>query len=649
MSSILTCSRHFIFWNAKDTMRNVIVGTAGHVDHGKTCLIKALTGIDADRLKEEKQRGITIELGFADMQAPDGTDIGIIDVPGHEKFIRNMLAGIGGIDLVLLVVAADEGVMPQTVEHLDIMRLLNIRRGILVITKADMADEDWMDMVESDVRDAVKGTFLENAPCLRVSSQTGEGIEELRQLIFSEVAQVGEKNNNPALLRIPMDRVFTIQGFGTVVTGTLTQGMIRTGDEVTIYPEGLNAKVRGLQVHGKSVDAAYAGQRTAVNLTGVKKEDIARGNVLAAKDSLQPSSMIDVKLQVLGDSKRTILSGSRLHLHYGSAQVLCKAVLLDKDALDPGESGYAQLRTEEPVVLKQGDPFVVRYYSPVETVGGGIVLNPNAPKHKRGDAAVVKALSVRESGDDSATFPAAEKLAKQLGLTAEEGQHQLQSLSLQGKAVQIAEDVYVHQDYVTYIKDSVFSILDTYYAKNPLLAAMPREELRSKLGGAVKVTDTRNLDRVLQYLGETGVLALTPSTAGKQGYAVQYTKAQLRLIDELVKLYKQASCESPDPDEAFAGRKDKEDCKRLVAALCADGRLTRVSGKFCLDSEFLKQTIAWIREKIQKEGSITLAELRDHLNTSRKYALMILEYCDNAKITRLQEDRRVLLELFINL
>ncbi|MBQ2218219.1 MAG: selenocysteine-specific translation elongation factor, partial [Firmicutes bacterium] len=257
-------------------MRNVIVGTAGHVDHGKTCLIKALTGIDADRLKEEKQRGITIELGFADMQAPDGTDIGIIDVPGHEKFIRNMLAGIGGIDLVLLVVAADEGVMPQTVEHLDIMRLLNIRRGILVITKADMVDDDWMDMVESDVRDAVKGTFLENAPCLRVSSQTGEGIEELRQLIFAEVAKVGEKNNHPALLRIPMDRVFTIQGFGTVVTGTLTQGMIRTGDEVTIYPEGLNAKVRGLQVHGKSVDAAYAGQRTAVNLTGIKKEDIAR-------------------------------------------------------------------------------------------------------------------------------------------------------------------------------------------------------------------------------------------------------------------------------------------------------------------------------------------------------------------------------------
>ena len=634
-------------------MRNVIVGTAGHVDHGKTCLIKALTGIDADRLKEEKQRGITIELGFADLQAPDGTDIGIIDVPGHEKFIRNMLAGIGGIDLVLLVVAADEGVMPQTVEHLDIMKLLNIRRGILVITKADLAaDEDWLDMVESDVRDAVKGSFLENAPCVRVSAQTGQGIDELKTLIFEEVAKTAEKNGNPALLRIPMDRVFTIQGFGTVITGTLTQGSIRTGDEVTIYPEGIQAKVRNLQVHGRMVEAAYAGQRTAVNLTGVRKEDISRGNVLAAKDSLTPASMIDVKLQVLPDSKRSVLSGSRLHLHYGSAQVLCKAVLLDRDSLEPGGSCFAQLRTEEPVVVKQGDPFVVRYYSPVETVGGGIVLHANAPKHKRFDEKVLQALSVRETGDDSAqmeqilrdesrSFPVAEKLAGQLGLSAGEAEEQLKSLAAQGKAVSLGDGIYVHQDYVNNIIDAAYSILEAYYAKNPLLAAMPREELRSKLGGQMKVMDARRLDRVLQYLGETGALALTPAIAGIQGHTVNYTKAQFRLMDEIAKLYARAGCESPDPDEVFAGRKDKEECKRLIAAMCADGRLTRVQGKFCLDSPFLRQTVTWIREKIEADGSVTLAELRDHLNTSRKYALMILEYCDNAKITRLQDDRRV--------
>jgi selenocysteine-specific elongation factor len=634
-------------------MRNVIVGTAGHVDHGKTCLIKALTGIDADRLKEEKQRGITIELGFADIQAPDGTDIGIIDVPGHEKFIRNMLAGIGGIDLVLLVVAADEGVMPQTVEHLDIMKLLNIRRGIIVITKADLAaDEDWLGMVEADVREAVKGSFLENAPCMRVSAQTGQGIEELKALIFEEVAKTAEKNSNPALLRIPMDRVFTIQGFGTVITGTLTQGSIRTGDEVTIYPEGITAKVRNLQVHGKMVDAAYAGQRTAVNLAGVRKEEIARGNVLAAKDSLTPASMIDVKLQILEDSPRSVLTGSRLHLHYGSAQTLCKAVLLDREALNPGESCYAQLRTEEPVVLKAGDPFVVRYYSPVQTVGGGVVLNADAPKHKRGDEAVLKALAVRETGDDAAqmeqvlrdesrTFPSAEKLAKQLGLSEAEAGEQLKTLAAQGKAVLLTDKIYIHQDYVNSIKDAAFTILDAYYAKNPLLAAMPREELRSKLGGQAKVTDMRNLDRVLQYLGDTGALALTSATAGKQGYTINFTKAQLRLMDEIANLYKNAGCESPDPDEVFAGRKDKEECKRLIAAMCADGRLTRIQNKFCLDSGFLQQTVGWIRKKIETDGSVTLAELRDHLNTSRKYALMILEYCDNTKITRLQDDKRV--------
>ncbi len=641
-------------------MKNVIVGTAGHVDHGKTCLIKALTGIDADRLKEEKQRGITIELGFADMQAPDGTDIGIIDVPGHEKFIRNMLAGIGGIDLVLLVVAADEGVMPQTVEHLDIMRLLNIRRGIIVITKKDMVEEvaagmpaeDWLDMIESDVREAVKGSFLENAPCLRVSAQTGEGIDDLKQLIFAEAAKVGEKNCNPALLRIPMDRVFTIQGFGTVITGTLTQGMIRTGDEVSIYPEGITAKVRGLQVHGRPVEAAYAGQRTAVNLTGVRKEDIDRGNVLAAKDSLVPSSMLDVRLQALSDSSRTLLSGSRLHLHYGSAQVVCKAVLLDRESLQPGESCYAQLRTEEPVALKAGDPFVVRFYSPVTTVGGGIVLNAQAAKHRKGDAAVLEALSLREQGgglgpmeqalrDESRTFPGVKELSRQLGISPEEGGEQLDSLVSQGTAIVLAPNVYVHQDYVNNIKDAAIGQLTAYYDKNPLLAAMPREELRSKLGGALKISDTRNLDRALQYLHETGALSVTPSAVGIAGYEVRYTKAQQKLIEELLLLYRNAGCESPDPDEVFAGRKDKEDCRRLTAALCADGRLTRVQGKFCLDSAFLQETIDWIRNRIETEGSITLAELRDHLDTSRKYALMILEYCDNAKITRLQDDRRV--------
>ncbi len=641
-------------------MKNIIVGTAGHVDHGKTCLIKALTGMDADRLKEEKERGITIELGFADMKGPNGEDIGIIDVPGHEKFIRNMLAGIGGIDLVLLVVAADEGVMPQTVEHLDIMRLLNIQRGIIVITKTDMVasiaqgmpEEDWLDMIEADVRKAVAGSFLEDAPCLRVSAQTGKGIEELKQLIFAMAAQTSEKNANPALLRIPMDRVFTIQGFGTVVTGTLTQGQIAVGQEVCIYPEGLAAKVRGLQVHGKSVEKAFAGQRTAVNLAGVRKEDIARGNVIAAKDSLAASSMLDVKLSVLSDSPRTLLSGSRLHLHYGSAQVLCKAVLLDRDALSPGESGYAQLRTEEPVAMRQGDPFVVRYYSPVTTVGGGVVLDPAAKKHKRGDESVLQALSVRENGSEtqrleqelreaSRSFPGLSDLAKKLAIGEEEASRQLKELLQEGRAVEIGENIYVHQDYVDQAYRTIADLIQAYYDKNPLLSAMPREELRGKAASAMRIADPRSLDRLLAYLASLGKLSVSSASVGIAGHVVNYTKAQMRLIAELKKLYKEAGCESPDPDEVFVGMKDREERKRLITAMCADGKLSRVQGKYCLDSEFLHQTVEWIRGRIASEGSLTLAELRDHLNTSRKYALMILEYCDNAKITRLQDDRRV--------
>lgn len=382
-------------------MNYVIVGTAGHVDHGKTCLIKALTGVDTDRLKEEKKRGITIELGFAGMTAPDGTDIGIIDVPGHEKFIKNMLAGIGGIDLVLLVVAADEGIMPQTAEHFDILKLLNIKKGIIVMTKADLVEEEWLDMVTSDLLDLVKGSFLEDAEIVPVSAHTGQNIEVLRNKIFDAVSTSSKRNNNPALFRLPIDRVFTIDGFGTVVTGTLLEGMVKVGQDITIYPSGMTAKIRNLQVHDQKVETAYAGQRTAINLAGIKKEELDRGQVLAAPNSLKPTKMVDVNLKVLSDTKREIINGSRLHLYCGSNEVLCKVVLLDRDKLLAGESCYAQLRTEEDIVVKKGDLFVVRYYSPLETVGGGTILDANALKHKRYDEKVLAALSIKETGDEA--------------------------------------------------------------------------------------------------------------------------------------------------------------------------------------------------------------------------------------------------------
>ena len=395
-------------------MKHVIIGMAGHVDHGKTELVKALTGVDTDRLAEEKKRGITIDLGFARLDFSDGSCASIVDVPGHERFIKNMLAGAGGVDLAMLVVAADEGFMPQTVEHLDILQLLGVKDGLIVLTKTDLVDEDWLNMLEEDVKSRVKGTFLEDSPILRTSVRTGEGIEVLREALHVLTLHAEEKSARTPF-RLPIDRVFSVDGFGTIVTGTLIDGHIAVGDEAQLMPLGNKCRVRNLQVHGRDVSAVYAGQRAAVNLAGIKKESISRGDVLCRTDSMQPSLMLDVKLQNLPDSKRIIESGSRLHLYHGAAVRLAKAVLLDRDALRPGESCYAQLRLSEALAARQGDRFVVRFYSPLETVGGGMILDEQPYRHKRNDARVIASLAVRESGSDEA------KLAQAVGERGAEG------------------------------------------------------------------------------------------------------------------------------------------------------------------------------------------------------------------------------------
>ena len=342
-------------------MRNTIIGTAGHVDHGKTLLIKALTGMDTDRLREEKRRGITIQLGFAYLPLPDGRRAGIIDVPGHEKFIRNMLAGAGSIDVALLVVAAGEGFMPQTREHLDILSLLGIKRGVVAMTKVDLVDDEWRQLAAMDIEDEVRGTFLEGAPVVQVSAQTGEGIEELRQCLYRLLEEAEEKSAHTPF-RLPIDRVFHMDGFGTVVTGTLIEGRLSDGDDIVVFPSMLTTKARNIQVHGQYTDTAHAGQRVAVNLSGLKCEDIGKGDVLAAPDSMENSSLLDVKLKIFDGAQRVITNNSRLHLYHGSRDVLCRVVLLGEDALNKGQEGYAQLRLAQPIAVP-GDRFVVRFYS----------------------------------------------------------------------------------------------------------------------------------------------------------------------------------------------------------------------------------------------------------------------------------------------
>ena len=632
-------------------MNHVIVGTAGHVDHGKTSLIKTLTGIDTDRLKEEKKRGITIELGFADMAAPDGTDIGIIDVPGHEKFIKNMLAGIGGIDMVLLVVAADEGVMPQTIEHFDTLKLLNIKRGIIVITKADLVDEEWLDMVSSDVLDMVKGSFLEHADIVAVSVETGQNIDILRNKIYEMTSIASLRNHNPALLRIPIDRVFTIDGFGTVITGTLVEGMIKTGQDVTIYPDEKPAKVRNLQVHDHMVDVAYAGQRTAVNLAGIKKEELARGHVLAAQNSLKPTMMLDVKLNILANTKREVQNGSRLHLYYGSDEVLCKVVLLDREKLLAGESCFAQLRTEEEIVAKKGDLFVVRYYSPLETIGGGSVLDANPLKHKRNDHAVLESLAVKEAGDESDVFALLvhekskfftpiDAIAKELGMTSEQALKHSAELVAEGRLIQLSDRIFIHADYMEKANAEADRILKEYHAKMPLSPGLPKEEFRNKLAAALRTKDTKALELVIGYLAEINAIRWDVNTVASINFRVVYTKAQEKLMTEFADLYKKYGYEAPEVDAILQDYKDKNTCRQLIAALSNEGTITKMSPQVYMDTAVLNKVIEDIQNHIKEKRSITLAELRDMLGTSRKYALQILEYCDAIKLTKLEGDKR---------
>lgn len=630
-------------------MKHVIIGTAGHVDHGKTLLVKALTGIDTDRLVEEKKRGITIELGFAHLDFDDGTQAGIVDVPGHEKFIKNMLAGAGGIDLAMLVVAADEGFMPQTVEHLGILSLLGIQDGLVVITKCDMADPEWVEMVKEDVRTHVEGTFLEGKPVFTVSAYTGQGIPELRQALKELVQKAAEKNMRTPF-RLPIDRVFSVDGFGTVVTGTLIEGSVSNGDMAEILPGGVQARVRNLQVHDRDVETAYAGQRVAINLAGVKKADLGRGDVIARPGSVRTSLMLDARLQNLKNSQRTILSGSQVHLYHGSAVRLCKVVLLDRDALQPGESCYAQLRLTEEIAAKRGDRFVIRFYSPLESIGGGVVLDDLPRRHKRGDQAVLEALAIRESGsgDDQLvqlvaehghSLPTLEKLAAPQNLDREELGRSLEELTSAGKVLQPLPGRYLAASVFDAIWDSCRGLLEQYHRQNPLHAGMKVAELRQKL---LKNTDQAVADAILAALAREGKIKAVADRYALADFAVHLTKRQSAIREKLLQTYRKAGLEVPGLDEVIASFPPAEqgDCRQVVESLVSGGGLVMLTPQLCLHSQVYAQVCDKTRDFMAEHQELTLAEFRDLLGTSRKYALAVLEYYDKNKILKKDGDVR---------
>ena len=635
-------------------MKNIIVGTAGHVDHGKTCLIKALTGTDCDRLKEEKKRGITIENGFADMQSGD-YNISIIDVPGHEKFIKNMLMGIGGIDMVLLVIALDEGVMPQTVEHFRILDMLDIRKGIIVYTKRDaVSDEEWVDLVKADAHDLVKGTFMEGAPEIEVSSFDGYNIEELKELIVSSIDESILKNDSDILFRLPVDRVFTIDGFGTVVTGTLMEGSIHPGDEVMVYPEERLTRVRNLQVHNEAVTEALAGQRTAINLQGMKKEEMERGCVLARPGSLEPTKLLDVRMELFKDTERTVLNGSRVHFYSGSSQSVAKVVLLDRDALEKGDGCYCQLRLEEPVAVRRNDRFIIRFFSPLITIGGGRILETAPSKHKRFSEAVVKDLEIKDRGTDkeimelvirekSRYFPDLISLSLKLNLPPQRTGELTEEILEDGRIFRVRKDSFIHRDLLEKAEEDTDEILSEYHRLNRMSEGMAKAEFTSRLSDMLRIGDRKDCDDIIRLMKGQCFIKDTGNCISLFDFRVEESPEMKKMKERILKVYKEAAYEMPAVDNVVGGEKDKKNAVHIIDALCAEGSLVRLDHQYLIDRGHFEKALRGLKEHISENGKITLAEFRDMLGTSRKYAMAILDYLDREKITGKVDDHRILL------
>ena len=626
-------------------MKHIIIGTAGHIDHGKTTLIKALTGCNTDRWKEEQERGITIDLGFAFFDLPNGDRAGIVDVPGHEKFIHNMVAGVVGMDMVLLVIAADEGIMPQTKEHMDILHLLGIQKCIVVLNKIDLVDPEWLELMEEEVRDQLQDTFLKDAPVVKVSSVTGEGLKELTdEIVKMETSEVQEKEIH-TIPRLPIDRVFTISGFGTIVTGTLISGIIRKDDTLQLYPWNAPCKVRNIQVHGKNVDECSAGQRVAVNLTGIKKEDISRGDVLASSNSMKGTTLLDVKLKILKDSNRIVKNRSRLHLFTGTSEVLCRAILLDRDELKAGEECFAQLRLEQELALRKGDRFVVRFYSPMETIGGGEVLEPNPKAKRRFKEAALEELRRKEAGSSvdvvqmhvkshRDTLITITELAKLTALSEEEIRQDVSELEDGSEALvfPMKKDTYVWmRDDELYLQDQIKAELKKYHHKFPYRHGIKKAEIQTKYMKkikpvvAAKIFEHWETEESIISSGE--YLHLPEFEILKDA---RYEGCRKLLLNS----FEKAEYQFVKLSETGVEKEYADMAEDILLLLREENQVVRLSEDAYTVKSLLEMAAEKIREVVHQQPVITISEVRDLFSTSRKNAKLILEYTDGQRITR---------------
>ena len=629
-------------------MRRVIIGTAGHIDHGKTALVKALTGIDTDRLQEEKERGISIDLGFAHFDLPDGIRVGVVDVPGHERFIKNMLAGVGGIDLVLFVVACDEGVMPQTREHFEIVTLLGVKQAVFALTKSDMVDRDQVEAVREEVREFLAPTRFKDAPLVPTSTKTGEGLEELRRILEETIRKVDERKIGE-VVRLPVDRVFSVAGRGTVVTGTLWSGAVSEEDRLEIQPGAKPVRVRSVEVHGEAVEQAFAGQRTALGLHGVEKSEVERGWCVVSPGDFEASSILDIELLLLNSAQKPLETRARIRFHLGASETIGRIFLLDREALTPGGKCFAQVRLETRVVAGFDDAFVVRTYSPARTVGGGRVLDPLAGGHKRKDASVVKYLAELVGGDLARAAEVQirrapqgigpDALRKKLNCGPSQIASIARDLAAAGRIVLTPAGSMIHAEALRAMESRIEEVLRDYQAQHRLTWGIPKEELRERLGSL----DPALVNWLLGRLEAARRITTRKGTIRAGSATVDLSPAEARARSLVIDLLKRNLFQPPSEREieAQAGI-PPEAFRKVVNLLVEESEIVRLEPGLVVHETAITEGAARIVAYLKEHSEATASDLKGALGTTRKYAVPLLEHLDRIGITRRRGDKRTL-------
>ena len=638
--------------DSKQSSHPIILGTAGHIDHGKTSLIKALTGVDTDRLKEEKVRGITIELGFASLTLPSGHRVGIVDVPGHERFVRHMLAGATGMDLVALIIAADEGVMPQTREHLDICQLLKVKRGLVVLTKVDLVEEEWLELVEEDVRHFLTDTFLDEAPIVRFSAVTGQGKKEFLEHLANLCADIQPKPIG-GIFRLPIDRVFTIKGFGTVVTGTAISGRLGVGDVVEIYPPQFKARVRNIQVHDENVEEALAGSRTAINLQGIDKLELERGMVVATPESLLASQRLDARLDILPSASRPLKNRREIRLHTGTSEELATVIVLSQEELAPGESGLVQFRLSTPLAVKPFDRFVIRIVSPALTIGGGQFLHINPPKHRRLQENVIQGLEFLEKCTEAeriafylrevgAAGLSRQELVQLLSLNVAGIDPILQKLVSKGQIIpyDLENNRYALGEVVKDLQNQATQFLQKFHQSQPLKLGLSKEELRRRLPEELEV---RLFNHLLQDLESQNRIVVDKELVRLASHRVVLGEEQEELAKKMESLYQKGGLSPPTLKEAGAVlRAEGNRLQEIIKLLTSQGRLIKVKEDLFFHRSVMETLKNKLVDYLKQHNEISVPQFKDLTQTSRKFAIPLIEYFDANRVTvRVGENRRL--------